>query len=327
MISSWKRRAEGGFLLEIESELERLEEFLVDHSRQYHREGFVVGLSGGIDSTLTSALCVRALGRENVFGVILPERDSNPISRKFAEEHARSLGIEYVVESITPELEAFGTYEKRDRVIKDIYPDYDETHRIKITLPPNLLEKDSLNFFTLVISKEGKTVFKKRLRKNQLLSIEAATNTKQRIRMLHLYYHAERLNYAVCGTTNRTEMIQGFFVKYGDGGVDLEPLAHLYKSEIYQLSKHLKLHQGIIDRPPSPDTYNSEVTDEDFFFRMPFDILDRLLKEWENETPIEQAAALLSLEEDQVERAFRDFSNKRASTDHLRELPPNLLEE
>lgn len=313
--------------MNIEEELIRLESFLKKYLIDYKREGFVVGLSGGIDSTLMSALCVRAVGKDKVFGVILPEADSNPISKKLAIEHAESLGIEYVVEEITPELKAFGTYEKRDNIIREIYPEYTNKHKIKITLPNNLLEQDSLSFFSLEIFHNMIPVYKKRLRKKQLLGIEAATNTKQRIRMTHLYYHAERLNYSVAGTTNKTEMIQGFFVKYGDGGVDLECLAHLYKSEIYELSRYLKLHQSIIDRPPSPDTYNSQVTDEDFFFRMPFDILDKLLMEWVNNTPIEEVAKKVDLEPDQVKRAFRDFSNKKASTDHLRELPPTIQEE
>ena len=143
---------------------------------------------------------------------------------------------------------------------------------------------------------------------------------------MHLYYHAESMNHAVCGTTNRTEMIQGYFVKYGDGGVDSEPLAHLYKTQVYSLSRHLGVHRGIIERPPSPDTFNSHMSDEEFFFRMPYDKLDMLLYAWERKIIPDEVSSVMGLKTEQVERAFRDFERKYAASRHLRMLPPTVDE-
>jgi len=125
-----------------------------------------------------------------------------------------------------------------------------------LSLPPNLLERDAYNVFTLTIVRGNEVVIRTRLDKAHLNAIVAATDTKQRTRMMHLYYCAERQNYLVCGTTNRTELLQGFFVKYGDGGVDIEPLAHLYKHQVYQLADVLHVPDEIISRLPSPDTFS-----------------------------------------------------------------------
>ena len=309
-----------------EKEADRICHFLKEYLHEYKREGYIVGLSGGIDSALTLSLCVKAIGSKNVFGVILPEKDSNPISERLAREHAESLGIEYVVENITSVLEAFGTYGKRDEIIRKIYPAYSSNHRIRLYLPENILEKDSINFFSLDIMEGDDIVFSTRLRRKDTQVILAATDTKQRTRMMHLYYHAESMNHAVCGTTNRTEMIQGYFVKYGDGGVDIEPLAHLYKTQVYSLSRHLGVHQGIIDRPPSPDTFNSHVSDEEFFFRMPYEKLDMLLYAWENDMDEQGTASMMGLGTEQVKRAFTDFERKHTASRHLRMLPPNMFE-
>ena len=311
--------------IDSEKEADRICHFLKEYLHEYKKEGYIVGLSGGIDSALTLSLCVKALGRNNVFGVILPEKDSNPLSERLAREHAGSLGIEYVVEDITSVLEAFGTYRKRDDVIRKLFPAYGSDHRIRLYLPENILEKDSINFFSLDIMEGDDIVFSTRLRRKDTQIILAATDTKQRTRMMHLYYHAESMNYAVCGTTNRTELIQGYFVKYGDGGVDIEPLAHLYKTQVYSLSRHLGVHKGIIERPPSPDTFNSHMSDEEFFFRMPYDKLDMLLNAWERKITSEEVSSVMGLKTEQVERAFRDFERKHIASRNLRILPPNIM--
>jgi NAD+ synthase len=306
-------------------EVERIIGFMRTVISRYHKEGFIVGLSGGIDSALAVSLCVKAIGRNRVVGVILPEKDSNPMSRELAEEHGRQLGIECIIEDITPVLSTFGTYERRDQVIKRIYPDYTPDHKIKLFLPQDVINNDLLNFFSLEVIKDKNVVFSKRLNKKEIMGIMAATDTKQRTRMMHLYYHAESRNYLVCGTTNRTELLQGYYVKYGDGGVDLEPLAHLYKAQVYDLSRHLGVTQGIIDRPPSPDTFNSYISDEEFYLRMPYKVLDTLLYAWENEVGIEEVSEVLGLTTDQVGRALNEIKRKFNSTTHLRELPPNLF--
>ena len=193
---------------------------------------------------------------------------------------------------------------------------------MNITLPADLLSKDAFNFFTLKIEDSKGKIHSARLKKDALNGIVAATDTKQRTRMMHLYYFAEKMNYLVCGTTNKSETIQGFFVKYGDGGVDIEPLTHLYKTQVYQLSEHLDVIREIIERAPSPDTFSYQVSDEEFYFRIPYDKLDLLLFAWENKVDVSDVCKAMGLQEDQVQRAFRDFSAKYNATKHLRQLPP-----
>lgn len=312
--------------IDLEKEKNRIAKFIRQQTLQMRRKGILIGLSGGIDSALCAGLCVDALGKENVFGLILPERESNPVSEKYALKQAGKLGIETDVIDIGPVLEGFGTYRRRDDIIQQIFPDYDPGyHKIKITLPPDLLSKDMFNFFTLTIDDGKGHTRSARLKKDMLNGIVAATNTKQRTRMTYLYYYAERMNYLVCGTTNRTETMQGFFVKFGDGGVDIEPIAHLYKFQVFRLAGYMDVIEEIRRRTPSPDTFSSVVSDEEFFFRIPFDKLDLLLYAWENKVPVEVVCRVMELTEEQVNRAFRDFNAKFSATEHLRILPPSLL--
>jgi len=310
--------------LDCKSEVERICEFIRQELHDVKRGGIVVGLSGGIDSALCVALCVEAIGKDKVFGLILPERESNPVSAEYASKHARKLGIATETVDITPTLDAFGTYRKRDDIIREVFPEYDSKSKSKITLPADLLSRDSLNFFTLKIEDGEGNVKSARLNKKSLNGIVAATDSKQRTRMMHLYYYAEKMNYIVCGTTNKTELIEGFFVKYGDGGVDIEPLSHLYKAQVYQLSEHLGVIREIIERAPSPDTWSFQVSDEEFYFRIPYEILDLLLFAWEYNIPTGKVCEVMDLSEEQVKRAMRDFNAKYNATRHLRQLPPTL---
>jgi NAD+ synthase len=311
--------------IDCEAEIDRIAEFISKQLQSMRRDGAVIGISGGIDSALASELLIRALGQEKVFGLILPEKESNIVSKVFATKQAQKLGIETETVDITPVLDGLDTYNKRDGFVKEVFPEYDPSYRMKITLPPDLLDRDAFNVFTLTID-DGKGNQKSaRLNKSVLNGIVAASNTKQRTRMVCLYYYAEKMNYAVCGTTNRCETMQGFFVKFGDGGVDIEPIAHLYKTQIYQLSEHLGVVKEIINRPPSPDTYTYEVSDEEFFFRMPLDTLGHLQYAWENDIPVEDVCPVMDLTEEQVMRAFRDFNSKAKTTEHSRNMPPSLL--
>ncbi|TFG50400.1 MAG: NAD(+) synthase [Candidatus Brocadiia bacterium] len=307
--------------LDSKSEVERICEFIRQELRDMKRGGVVIGLSGGIDSALCAALCVDALGKDKVFGLILPEKESNPVSAEYAAKHAEKLGIETETVDIAPTLEAFGAYRKRDDMIRGVFPEYDSESKSKITLPADLLSKDSLNVFTLKIDDGKGNVKSARLNKKSLNGIVAATNSKQRTRMMYLYYYAEMKNYIVCGTTNKTEVIEGFFVKYGDGGVDIEPLSHLYKTHVYQLSEHLGVIREIIERPPSSDTWSFQVSDEEFYFRIPYEILDLLLFAWEYNIPTEQVCEVMNLTAEQVKRAMRDINAKYNATRNLRQLP------
>ena len=291
---------------------------------RFKKEGAVVGLSGGLDSALTVSLCVRALGREKVLGVILPERESSPQSLPYAKRLAEKLKIETETLDITPVLESLGAYQRRDQIIKKIFPEYDQSYKSKIGLPQNLLEKDRFNIFLLKVEDEKGNQKQARLSKYDLLGIVAATDMKQRTRMTNLYYFAEKNNYLGGGTTNKSEVVQGFYVKYGDGGVDIEPIAHLYKTQVYQLAEYLGVPEEIIRRTPSPDTFPSEVSDQEFYFCLPYDTLDLLLYGWEKEVPASRISEVLGLTEEQIQRVFRDFDSKRKATAHLGILPPTL---
>jgi NAD+ synthase len=311
-------------IIDCESELQRISSFIRKQVADMRKGGAVVGLSGGIDSALSAELCVRALGKDNVLGLILPERESNAVSAEYAEKQARKMGVVTETVDITSTLDALGVYDKRDKAIKRVMSDFDSSWKCKISLPSDLLLRDAVNFFTLTAQDSNGNARSVRLKNDSLRSIVAATNVKQRTRMVCLYSVAERENYMVCGTTNRSEAIQGFFVQYGDGGVDIEPLQHLYKTQVYQLAEHLGVIREIIERPPSPDTYSFVVTDEEFYFRMPYGTLDLLLYAWENRIAVEDVCAAMDLTEEQVGRAFRDFRSKYNATRHLRRLPPTL---
>jgi len=306
------------------SEADRIITFIKNQVLAMHRRGIVIGLSGGVDSALSAALSVRAVGKERVLALLLPDKESSPQSAVFATEQAKRLGIEATTVDITPVLEAFGTYEKRDAVAKSIYPDYGEGHKLKITLPSDILNKDGYNFFNLTVIDPAGTARTTRLNNEQAQGIIAATCTKHRTRMMTQYYYAEKLNYLVCGTTNKSEAIQGLFVKYGDGGVDIEPIAHLYKNQVFQLAEHMGVIPEILNRAPCPDTYSAPVTDEEWYFRLPFEQLDLLLYAWENKVDVPEVCRVMALREDQVKRVFRDFASKHKTTEHLRQFPPSL---
>jgi NAD+ synthase len=288
----------------------------------FNRKGIVIGLSGGLDSAVSAALSVRALGADKVFGMLLPEADSNPVSREYGAMLAEQLGIEYKEINITPYLEAFGVYEKRDSVVRKLFSGIPEPFKFRLVLPQNLLDKDRINAYSIEVLLEDGTVKKKRLPLKDYLALMAANDIKQRTRMIQLYYEAERRHYIVCGTTNLSESIQGFFVKFGDGGVDIEPIANLYKKQVYDIGRYLGVPEEILSRTPSPDTYSYAVSDEDFYFCMPYDKLDYILYGMENDIPKEDVAATLDLTVEQIERAWKDLAHKREATRHLRELPP-----
>ncbi len=311
--------------LDVEQEVGRLSQFLEESVlHALHRHGAVVGCSGGIDSSVVLALCARALGPERTLAVMLPERESSPESTTLAQDLAERLGVPMVVDDITAALEGVGAYERRDAAVRRLFPDFGEGWRLKITLPGSLLELDNLSVFYLtVVSPEGEE-FRQRLPRAEYNQIVAATNFKQRIRMARLYYHAELRDYAVIGTAQRNEHDLGFFVKHGDSGVDVNPVQQLFKSQIYQLADCLEVPQAIRDRMPTTDTYSATTSQEEFFFRVPYGVLDTIWASHEAGLAAADIAEAAGLTPEQVERVIGDIHRKQLMTTYLRTPPLTL---
>ncbi len=288
--------------------------------KDFRKAGAVVGISGGIDSSVVSALCARALGPDRVLGVMMPESESSGESEKLALELARTFGYETIKENLTSALAGAGCYNRRNEAIKSVFPEFDDSWSCKITIPTNILEKDTYNFFTLIIEKNGE-IKSRRMPPAAYLQVVAASNYKQRLRMTTLYYHAEKKNWAVAGTGNKDEHEQGFFVKYGDGGADIKPIAHLFKIQVYQLAEFLGVPQSIIKRQPTTDTYSAEVTQEEFFFGLDFYKMDMLWHAMETNVPPAEAARVLGLSEEQVVRGYTNIRRKIDATEYLRMHP------
>jgi len=301
----------------IVSELRRL-------SRQVmRRTGGVVGISGGVDSAVVFALAVRAFGPDRVTAIMMPEKDSDPLSQTLARKLATQFGVVPLLEDITATLSGFGCYRRRDEAVCRLFPQYDAAlgYKMKITLPPNLLDEGILNVFSLTIVTPEGSELTKPLPVTDFLQIVAGSNFKQRARMSILYYHAELKNYAVIGTANKNEHDQGFFVKHGDAGVDINAIVHLYKTQIYQLAEYLNVPEEIRQRTPTSDTYSAPCDQQEFFFRLPFETMDLLWYAQAHDVPVAEAAKVMDLTEAQVQRAYADFSRKHRTTEYLR-LPP-----
>ncbi|MBI5493963.1 MAG: NAD(+) synthase [Deltaproteobacteria bacterium] len=289
------------------------------------RRGAVLGLSGGVDSSVVAALCTRALGPNRVVGLLMPERDSSPDALRLGHRVADSLGIKTIVEDVGPTLEAAGCYSRQAEAIRTVFPDYGDGWKCKITLP-SILDSERLNIFQLTVEDPAGQRQSSRMPPAAYLQLVAATNFKQRTRKLMEYYHADRLLYAVAGTPNRLEYDQGFFVKQGDGAADIKPIAHLYKTQVYQLAAFLGIPEEVRSRPPSTDTYSLPQTQQEFFFALPYDQMDVCLWGVDHQVPAADVAADLGLDQSQVERVYHDIQAKRRNATYLH-APPLRVEE
>jgi NAD+ synthase len=291
--------------------------------KRFKKRGVVVALSGGIDSSVVGAISVRAFGKDRVLGLLMPEKDSSPDTLRLSSLIAESLEIETVHEDITNILEAVGCYKHRDEAIKSVVPEYGPEYKCKIVLP-GVLDDDKYRIFSVIVqSPEGKQT-KVRLTPSAYLGIVAATNFKQRTRKMLEYYHADRLNYAVTGTPNRQEYDQGFFVKLGDGAADVKPIAHLYKTQVYQMAEFLGVPKEICNRPPTTDTYSMQQSQEEFYFSVPYDKMDLCMYGKNNGFIPEDVAAAAGLTPEQVKRVYHDIDAKRNATVYL-QTPPLLV--
>jgi NAD+ synthase len=291
--------------LDCAAEVERIGQTMRRQLREIRRQGVVLGLSGGIDSSVTAALAVRALGARRVFGLFMPEADSDPESLELGQALAAELGIKAAVEDIAPALTALRCYERRNAAVAAVIPGFTADWKFKIVLPG--ADHVGISYFCVVArSPEGREV-RERLPVDAYLAIVAATNFKQRVRKMVEYHWADRL------------------VKQGDGAADLKPIAHLYKTQVYELAAHLGLPESIRRRPPTTDTYSLPQGQDEFYFNLSYDKLDLCLYGKNHGVPASEVAAAAGLTPLQVERAYHDIDMKRSTT-RYQHLAPLLVE-
>lgn len=283
--------------------------------RDLNRRGLVVAISGGVDSGVCAALAVRAVGPERVFGLLLPEHDSAAESTQRGRLVARQLGIAHELFDIAPALEALGCYRWRDAAMRATFSGYGPDWKSKIVIDGG--HDGRFNFFKLVVQTPDGVVLRARLDHKNYLQIVAATNFKQRIRKTVEYFHADRLHYAVVGTPNRLEYDQGFFVKNGDGSADLKPIAHLYKTQVYQLARHLGLPEEICNAQPTTDTYSMVQGQDEFYFALPYQQMDIAMYALNQGVPLDLLARELGVSPHQAAHVCRDIETKRRTTGML----------
>ena len=307
---------------EVDKICTRMREML---AKVLRRRGLVVALSGGIDSSVTTALAARAVGPERTVALLMPERHSADDTLSLSTAVADHFGVVKIHENISGILTSLGFYRRYDDAVKTVIHSYGDGWKSKIVIP-NVVDGKGLNFFSIVAQSPDGDTIKKRLPLNAYLEIVAATNFKQRTRKMLEYYHADRLNYAVAGTPNRLEYDQGFFVKLGDGAADLKPIAHLYKTQVYQLAEFLGVPENIRKRPPTTDTYSLPQGQDEFYFSLPHEQMDICLYAKNNDIPVETVAERLGLTIEQVKRVYDDIEQKRRSTRYLH-LKPLMIED
>lgn len=305
----------------VENISQRFTELLVYDLR---RRGVVLGLSGGVDSSVCAALAVKALGADKVFGLLLPEVDSAASSEDRGRLVAEQLGIEYMKQDIAPVLRAVGCYAWRDQAIQQVFPQYQSDWKNKLVIGGG--QAGRFNAFYLIVQSPAGKTYQSRLPHKQYLQIVAATNYKQRVRKTIEYFHADRLHYAVLGTPNRLEYDQGFFVKNGDGAADIKPIAHLYKTQVYALAHHLGLPEQICNAPPTTDTYSLPQGQDEFYFALPYQQMDLALWGHNHKLPESELAAILQISEAQAAAIYRDIEWKRRTT-RYQHAAPLLVEE
>jgi NAD+ synthase len=289
-------------------------------THRFKKQGVIVAFSGGIDSSVCGALCVRAIGKERVLGLQLPEQDSSETTLKLSRMITDHLQIDTVHTDITGILEAVGCYSARDAAIRQVIPEYTAEYTCKILLP-SLLDSSTYRHFSVVVQSPSGETRTEKLSPAAYSGILAATNFKQRVRKMLEYYHGDRLNYAVTGTPNRLEYDQGFFVKLGDGAADIKPIAHLYKTQVYQLAEYLGVPEEIRSRPPTTDTYSMAQSQEEFYFSLPYDKMDLCLFGKNAGKSSAETAQVVGLTAEQVQHVYDDIENKRRSTAPLHTAP------
>ena len=312
------------YIEDIKNLTKSLESFIHTQTiEKYRKRGIVVGISGGIDSAVAASLASNAVGKENILGLILPEKESNSVSQELAKKLCKNLGIKYIIDDITSILDSASVYKIREEIVQKLFPNFNNSCKYRLIFSENF-DNDGLSIPYLQIQDSQNQIHKIKVSLNDYLTMTAATNIKHRTRMSRLYYYAEKNNFLVCGTTNKAEFQQGYFVKYGDGGVDIEPLVSLFKTQVYQLAESLNIPSEIIERKASPDTWSFQVSDEEFFFSLTYDIIDLMLYAHEKSIPLNDICSTLEFDEAKVKRILKSQERKWNSSKSSRTFPPSF---
>ena len=288
-------------------------------SNKFQRSGAVIGLSGGVDSAVTASLCVRAMGHQKVFGLIMPEKESEPESQILAKQFADKFNIKTEIIDISAILDSFGVYENKEKIVKEKFPDFNRDCKYRLVVPPKLGNTIGIPYLDILDGKNKQ--HKLKISSSDFLALTAATSIKHRVRMTMLYYHGEKNNFTIIGTTNKSEYLQGYFVKYGDGGSDIEPITNLYKSQIYQMGYFLNIPKEILTKDASPDVWSFTTNDEEFFYSVPYETVDLILYARENNLTIKEIQKISNLSTENIESLLRLQNQKQNKSQHMREIP------
>ena len=297
-----------------------IEKFVKDEIlNEFQRKGAVIGISGGVDSAIMTSICTRSINPNQVLGLIMPEKESDPSSEIFAKKIANQLDIETKIIDITSILESFGVYDNKENIIKEKFSNFNNNCMYSVRVPSKFGNSVGIPFLEILDDENKKHQIK--ISASEFLNLTASSSIKHRVRMTLLYYYAEKNNFCVVGTTNKSEFLQGYFVKYGDGGTDIEPLSNLYKSQIYQIGEFLNIPKEILEKDASPDIWSLKTSDEEFFYSVPYDVVDLILYARENNMVESEIEEISDLSSDQIKKLLQFQNQKQVKSQHMRETP------